>query len=151
MAGAWQGGWMEGGQAISRRLVGALLLVKPEPRRYCPSCVKNILGALFWLQGPQDSLLQAEPYSDGEAERSAGEKESRQHIRRKVSRVFFHWKLLKYLRSSFRSISFYIGHTHNCFPFISSIFKGLYCINYWVILRMGYIKNILNVTVVRWK
>lgn len=49
MAGAWQAGWMEGGQAISRRLVGALLLVKLEPPCYCPSCVKDIPRALFWL------------------------------------------------------------------------------------------------------
>lgn len=49
MAGVWQAGWIEGGQAISHRLVGVLLLVKLEPRRYCPSCVKDIPRALFWL------------------------------------------------------------------------------------------------------
>lgn len=32
---------MEGGQAISHRLVGALLLVKPEPRHYCPKLCKG--------------------------------------------------------------------------------------------------------------
>lgn len=50
---------MEGGKPISRRLVGALLLVRLEPRRYCPSCVKDIPRALFCRRGPRDCLLQA--------------------------------------------------------------------------------------------
>lgn len=49
MAGVWQAGSMEGGKAISHRLVGPLLLVKPEPPCYCPGCVRDIPRALFWL------------------------------------------------------------------------------------------------------
>lgn len=67
MAGVWRAGWMEGGKPISRRLVGALLLVRLEPRRYCPSCVKDIPRALFCRRGPRDCLLQA----GGEGQRPA--------------------------------------------------------------------------------
>lgn len=49
MAGVWQAASMEGGKAISHRLVGPLLLVKPEPPCYCPGCVRDIPRALFWL------------------------------------------------------------------------------------------------------
>lgn len=74
---------MEGGQAISRRLVGALLLVKPKPRRYCPSCVKNILWAfVLAFEGlrtaccrPREALA---PNRDGEGAESGikGEEKS---------------------------------------------------------------------------
>lgn len=97
MAGVWQASSMEGGKAISHRLVGPLLLVKPEPPCYCSGCVRDIPRALFWLLGPWDCLLQAKGRAASQQWRTARANTAEKRGRKNCSHGVFRNKSLIWL------------------------------------------------------
>ena len=76
---------MEGGKAISHRLVGALLLVKPEPQRLLSAlCKGHSQGFVFSFKGPGTACCrpgdERGPSSEGQPERIQQKKEKGRKI-----------------------------------------------------------------------
>ena len=102
---------MEGGKAISPRLVGALLLVKPEPPALLSKlCKGHSQGFVLALrasglpaagQGKRSVLTVTHRLNDGRRKKRGGKKE--QHIKRKVSELFLS-ATFKYLNTPVKAV-----------------------------------------------